>query len=294
MKIALSFSEPFSKEDPDFNKKQKLFDRLKKTLFSNLADKRLSVIFGGDMINTGLANMARQIWEQRNCKQKIENHSFWPIQELIHPFDKKRNSDIIEFIETPFYRHADLIEKPDCDPLEFLKDKSPRNRWILSHQLTRMRVEIAKKADAFIFVGGKVSGFMGKYPGVLEELFWAINEKNKPIYLLGGFGGVVELAAKECLLKYGWPKEFTTTYQREHTDGYSDFLDYVSQNINLGEMVYPDFEKLCWKISTNYDRIINNGLNLEQNQTLFDSSDISEIESILKYIYRSVCNAINQ
>lgn len=39
-----------------------------------------------------------------------------------------------------------------------------------------------------ICLGGKLEGYEGKEPGIVEEARFAL-EFNKPLYLLGGFGG---------------------------------------------------------------------------------------------------------
>lgn len=56
--------------------------------------------------------------------------------------------------------------------------------------LTAMRRYLAEVTDARLFVGGKREGFQGRMPGVLEEALFAIEAK-QPLYLAGGFGGVV-------------------------------------------------------------------------------------------------------
>lgn len=57
--------------------------------------------------------------------------------------------------------------------------------------LFEMRRNLANTADVQIVLGGKPEGFMGVYPGVLEEV-WRFAQTGKPTYLLGGFGGVTQ------------------------------------------------------------------------------------------------------
>ena len=45
------------------------------------------------------------------------------------------------------------------------------------------------ECDARIFIGGKISGYKGKCPGVLEE-FLIATASTHPVYLVGAFGGV--------------------------------------------------------------------------------------------------------
>ena len=78
----------------------------------------------------------------------------------------------------------------------FLEPLSAMNRFIWSRCLTEMREKSVASSDVRIFAGGKTSGYMGLMPGVLEEFVIAV-DRQKPIFLLGGFGGVVQ---EICLL----------------------------------------------------------------------------------------------
>ncbi|MDR0605063.1 MAG: TIR domain-containing protein [Bacteroidales bacterium] len=61
--------------------------------------------------------------------------------------------------------------------------------------LTALRTQVNVITDARIVMGGKTQGYSGRCPGVLEEAYIALST-NKPIYVLGAYGGVAELVMK--------------------------------------------------------------------------------------------------
>ena len=58
--------------------------------------------------------------------------------------------------------------------------------WVLRRALNRVL-----NPGARICLGGKRTGFSGYYAGVAEEAYFAL-ATHKPLYLVGGFGGVTE------------------------------------------------------------------------------------------------------
>ncbi|MEJ8859717.1 TIR domain-containing protein [Variovorax robiniae] len=61
----------------------------------------------------------------------------------------------------------------------------PRN----AAALTDMREQMARDCDARILVGGRVAGFSGEVPGLVEEALLTLTAR-RPLLILGGFGGI--------------------------------------------------------------------------------------------------------
>jgi hypothetical protein len=61
--------------------------------------------------------------------------------------------------------------------------------------LTILRNKVAEKTFARIIVGGRTKGYPGKYPGIIEETYIAL-QKQTPIFILGAYGGASELIVK--------------------------------------------------------------------------------------------------
>jgi hypothetical protein len=54
--------------------------------------------------------------------------------------------------------------------------------------LTAMRSYVTARTQARVLVGGKLTGYAGRQPGVIEEAVMAL-DANVPVYAAGGFGG---------------------------------------------------------------------------------------------------------
>lgn len=57
-------------------------------------------------------------------------------------------------------------------------------------------------------------------PGVLEEIMLALDEA-KPLFLLGGFGGIVGDVCS-CILNDNVPESLTEDWQISHNEGYAE------------------------------------------------------------------------
>ncbi|MBE7731677.1 hypothetical protein [Devosia faecipullorum] len=68
-------------------------------------------------------------------------------------------------------------------------DPSPSaSERVWSDSLTAMRNVMTKASDARVVVGGRVTKFKGRMPGIAEETVVSLDAK-QPVYLMGGFGG---------------------------------------------------------------------------------------------------------
>ncbi|RBN36165.1 hypothetical protein DMN50_36905, partial [Priestia megaterium] len=58
-----------------------------------------------------------------------------------------------------------------------------------------MREQMNEDIDIRLIIGGKTKGYKGRYPGLVEEAYLAL-KSNKPIFLIGAFGG-----AARCIIE---------------------------------------------------------------------------------------------
>jgi hypothetical protein len=61
--------------------------------------------------------------------------------------------------------------------------------------LTAMRKVTSDVSDARVVLGGKVTGFVGAFPGVAEEAALTATQ-GKPLFIAGGFGGAATLVGR--------------------------------------------------------------------------------------------------
>ena len=130
-----------------------------------------------------------------------------------------------------------------------------------------------------ICLGGRIHGFEGHYAGVAEEAYFAL-EMNKPLYVVGGFGGA---AAAVCAALEG--KEWADGYDALRPMNYAD-----DRGSNLPHMPPSD----------GIDRPLRdfgletlsraNGLDRQENQQLFAATDI---EAALSLIWRGMKNVLS-
>lgn len=169
---------------------------------------------------------------------------------------------------------------------EFLKPDSPKNLYVWTRCLTKMREEMEAECNARIFIGGRKKGFKGKCAGILEELIIAI-EHNHPVYLIGAFGGITKDAI-EALKGYK-PDSFSNEYYFDNDDYMKMFLLFNSKHPD-DIIDYPKYLSQLQKIGLN--KIAEqNGLSVEDNLRLTTTPHISEmVYLILKGLTKRFTN----
>jgi len=197
--------------------------RLSQDLARHLLARSAVLLYGGDLREDGFtefildeASILRE--RLKELEPHVENHLAWPLyvssEEIIAW--RARYNDVMETIEHSIPK--DVVEGLSDDV--FLPPSSPENLYVWSRCLTEMREKLISSSGARICAGGKLSGYKGKMPGVLEEIFIALKQE-KPIFLLGAFGGVVGEVCKVIHSKEV-PETLTENWQITHNENYSD------------------------------------------------------------------------
>jgi hypothetical protein len=167
------------------------------------------------------------------------------------------------FVKVP--KAADI----SLDDTTFVPPDTLEHRYAWARSLTEMR--LAMGADpalrARVLSGGKVSGYLGRYPGLAEEAYLNI-AAGKPTYLCGGFGGCTRAIVEA--LKGGRPNVLTKAYQMS-VPQYADFVEYFNQKAS--EPI--DYDRLCEFFASRGVAGLKNGLSPEDNETLFQTSQVT-------------------
>ncbi|MFN8323972.1 MAG: hypothetical protein U0T74_15010 [Chitinophagales bacterium] len=231
-----------------------------------------TLLYGGDLRNDGYTRLFAELSYQykflSDRKFRFVNYFPFPNSKNVSLKDK---ADFVK--QQVFPRILDVpkhLGDVDTDK-KFDPFKNCNDRFIFSECFSDMRITMAKESDARILVGGKQKGYLGYIPGIVEEAFQSL-QANRPIYLLGGFGGAAKSLIK--VISGDRPKELTNEFQFD-TEFLMEFRKYCEGKsiINL------DYDYLVKFFQEhNIDSISkHNGLSVEENQILFESQNIHEL-----------------
>ena len=141
--------------------------------------------------------------------------------------------------------------------------------WVLRRELTRLLAPGAR-----ICLGGRTTGYGGYYAGLAEEAFMAM-QQHKPLYLLGGFGGVTEV--------------FARVLQHQKVDlapllPAKELSDVMRRTADLSDLplkgLAPAIEEFGIQRLSD-----DNGLDPEENLALFQMTDI---ETAMRLIWKGI------
>lgn len=131
--------------------------------------------------------------------------------------------------------------------------------WALG--LTALRRVLTDASDARVVLGGHISGFKGRMPGIAEEALCSLSA-GQPLYVLGGFGGCARDIAEELQLAAHRSTQVVSWAGREQFSG----LDPT---------------------------VLRNGLDIDENETLARTVHVDEaVALILRGLFRLFGGAI--
>jgi hypothetical protein len=122
-----------------------------------------------------------------------------------------------------------------------------------------------------------VTGFKGKYPGLLEEALLAMRS-DKPLYLVGGFGGCTRAIVDA--LKGATPEAFTEAFQMQEPL-YKAIVERYRTDVADKKTTPIDYAGELQFLRTRGVAGLNNGLSADENETLFTSKNLPEIVHLI-------------
>lgn len=205
--------------------------RYAQDLARHLLARSATLIYGGDLRKDGFTEFILDEAVVLKCRLNTDdihvvNHLAWPIHKADQEMTawRAKYNTVMETVEHD--ASSDIASDVDIDA--YLSPSTPQNKYIWSRCLTVMRIKSIESSHARICAGGKLLGYNGKIPGVLEEILIAI-DKNKPVYLLGAFGGVVGDVCK-VVRKEPYPDTLTEAWQITHNAEYIDLQAIASKH----------------------------------------------------------------
>ena len=229
--IGISISEYESDGYEQYHLNQDELKRFSQVLTRHLLARQYKLIYGGDLRLDGFTQTILD--EARILKDRLQSDNIHVFNYLAWPIflDEGRKAFANEY-------HG-IIEQIECDPPEdvvsniqkleiAVKPDCTENKYIWSRSLTNMREQSIQNSDVRILAGGKLTGYLGKIPGLLEE-FLIANEQRKPIFLVGGLGGLTELLCKKFLKndQSFEVEQFTENWQIGNNSGYRELNKYA-------------------------------------------------------------------
>jgi hypothetical protein len=251
--------------------------RLVQDISRHLLGRGAKLLFGGDLREKDNSGFTRFILDEAKALKergigrfpKIENHLAWPFS-IDNGNLRRFKADNDSVLTVQLYPCPKQF-KESVDVNTFLKPNTPRNRYIWALSLSTMRKALISKSDIRICAGGMRSGYHGALPGVLEEVLFAL-KTNKPLYLLGGFGGIThDIVA--TISHDSPPRTLTEEWQRNHTHGYGEVLHRLAQNDHA--ISYSQIVELLQAISVK-DLAKRAGLSIKDYSRLMHSPFVDE------------------
>ncbi|MES9983567.1 MAG: TIR domain-containing protein [Candidatus Thiodiazotropha sp. 6PLUC6] len=241
--------------------------RLAQDLARHLLARTATLLYGGDLRPSGFTEFIldeARILKDRlgEAAPRVENHLAWPLY-VSDPEITAWRAKYHEIMETVEHEIPNDVAE-GLDKSAFLLPNTTMNSYIWSRCLSEMREKSISSSTVRICAGGRLAGYKGKMPGVLEEIVLALKEQ-KPIYLLGAFGGVVGDVCK-LLLSADVPESLTENWQITHNEGYSDLqefarshghgCDYETITASLSSHSISELATLCGLDENEYARLM--------------------------------------
>jgi SLOG-like protein len=228
------------------------------------------LVYGGDLRREGFTEMfsdlAYQYRSIGNLKTfYFENYFAYPIYCSLtrqNELELKKNKTYIKKVLPP--------QELGADANTYLPPSTNENKLVWAKSLSHMRNQMIAGTNGRILIGGKCNNYLGKLPGIIEEAKITLLQ-NKPLYLIGAFGG----AAKQVInavLGQGFSFTDSNFHRSEQYQEFKSFYNGKSEE----EINFEEDQLLFSKYGI--DRLAeNNGLTVHENIRLFDSPHLSEI-----------------
>jgi hypothetical protein len=148
--------------------------------------------------------------------------------------------------------------------------------------------------SARIVLGGKTSQYSGFVPGIFEESLLML-ENNRPLYILGGFGGAAEVLAR-CLLGED-PPELSFDWQKQHTPKLAKLQALAATasqwlpppDVRSTDASLEALRQKLLQIRPNLAAGLNTGLSEPETRELLTTRDMSQaVKLVLKGLSQSV------
>lgn len=210
------------------------------------------IAYGGDFRKAGITELLVEV-QRAHASSTVDT-------------SPRINSYLLETLsEEEQAGYADAVDFFDVRFIDFDRaadDSAAAKALGQAMSLRAMRCEIARDVDALVAVGGRTSGFTGWRPGIAEEIAAAV-AAGKPVYLVGGLGGVAGWYAKAAFRGCDIPNAPAPVELGVETNGV---------------LALPS----AWEVVRDLQaRMLRNGLTKAENAHLAQTLDADEIVALV-------------
>jgi hypothetical protein len=148
-----------------------------------------TVVYGGRLVPAGFTDiLLAELHEYRGDRNALV---------LCVPETEHQRLSDYELLRREHELHASaelVCLDAHGDPIDIRNRPAHSNATDPSEALSAMRQHITNRCDSRVIVGGKLQGYRGSMPGVLEEASLSLGA-SQPLYVAGGFGGAAAAVA---------------------------------------------------------------------------------------------------
>ncbi len=245
-----------------------------------LLSKGATLAYGGGLQSAGITEFLTGLVRAHNASQRdqykrILNYLPWPKTLAVDDGRLAKQSKHLHVIPVP--PPQDLTDAGLIDPQAAPDTGTPVGAYALARGMLAMRQRMTADVDARIVMGGKLTGFSGRYPGILEEVLLAL-QAAKPVYVLGGFGGAAQAVAE--LLRGETPSQLDPAAIVRHP-AYAAMMRFHNDDVENRKLPLSpiDWDATITTIQSAAGRDLaglNNGLTTDENIALLRMQDIDE------------------
>ncbi|MDE2645808.1 MAG: hypothetical protein OXI05_08225 [Bacteroidota bacterium] len=187
--------------------------------------------YGGDLREHGFSQLLLQLvlrytsTSDLRSRTRVTNHLAWPVH-------IGTSVDQLDELAAELQGVAELkLLKRDGTPMTMeirrnLPTHDPsQDEWFSG--LTAMRKFQSSSTDARVLLGGQVTNYKGRMPGVAEEALLSLRA-GQPLFLIGGFGGCTRDMAETLGLVEPWSES------RNCWPGREEFKQWGGGDLNNG------------------------------------------------------------
>lgn len=208
----------------------------------------------------------------------IENWVAWPIHLRFGDAELRcygREAVLKDLPRPPNLSVTD--EELQCLPQTYVRPDTAVRRYAWARSLSFMRSSMQTNTSARIAMGGKLTGYQGFWPGVLEECVIALRAR-QPVYLLGLFGGAARLLVDALC---GIERQELTNSWLIALPGSEELRDEYrrrGQPVQTPEELADELRRLG---AGGLSVALNNGLSEGENKELIASDDPHRVVALI-------------